>query len=125
MPVSRDTAKTIFADMEKKIREHAWTDSDMFALVANFCGVNIRIAQGIANEIATILSESVGEAEYTDAVVQAYFNVLFDPEIAAKYGTAWLSETEHGMRMFVEQFSLEDPASLPQPSKIILPNSRH
>lgn len=122
MSVTREEAKVIFVPMEAKLRAHEWTDADAFMFIANMCATNIRIAQGFAAEMATLLSEMPGEVTYADVVVQAYFNVLFDPDVSATYGTGWLLSSTHSLKQYVEGFSLTEAEPVPEPSRLILPS---
>lgn len=111
--------------MAEKIRMHSWTDADTFAWVGNFCTVNVRVAYAFATVISQLLADTPGEVCYTDIMVTAYYNVLFDPEVSAKYGTNFLCDNLHGLRQFVDAFDLVNDNPLPKATTLILPPGIH
>lgn len=121
MPITREEAKELFVPMAEKLRAIEWTDSDAFAWIGNFCTINVRVAYAFATVISQLLSETSGEVSYTDIMVAAYYNVLFDPEVSAKYGTGFLCESAYNLKQFVKTFDLNSDNPLPQITTLLLP----
>ncbi len=109
--ISLEQAKAIFAPMEEYIRERekdkVFCDMDIVVFLTSMIRSNPVIAVAYGEEVASLMNQATTEGkevEYIDIHLQAYFNVLFDPAIAASYGTTYLLADERTLQDFVSSF---------------------
>lgn len=100
--ITDEQRRELFEPLGSKIREFQYDQIGVFTMLSEVIVDNPALAAAFATHLAVLLQElEEATPDYTELVYSLYYDVLFDPKFAHRYGTNYICSSRDLMSQFV------------------------